>query len=360
MSESALQHDEVTTRVIPATRWPAIAWLVFALVAAGVAAWEWKMRTLGLVAGDLDDSKSHWAVERRRLAAGDHDDVVLIGSSRMLFDTDLSAWEEVTGRRPIQLALAGTNPRPHLKDLADNSDFAGLIVIDMTPDLFFTDWPGIPEFAGLTEYWKDESPSKRFGHLVGLELERHFAFLDGSYRLGTLIDRLPVRDREGVRGPLRDVWKLWQTSDDRQTSLWPRIETDEWLRDHARWVWGPFTGEPVEQELIDRVIEDVRLDIEKIRARGGEVAIVRCPSAGLYYESEEWSAPRAKTWDPLIAKTGAIGVHFEDYPQMQGLDVPEWSHVSQADSAIFTRAYVQALADELPWLVRSPPAEAAP
>ncbi len=355
-----MSDDEVTTRVVPAARWPAIAWLVLALVVAGVAAWEWKMRTLGLEAGDLDDSKSHWTVERRKLAAGQHDDVVIIGSSRILFDTDLAAWEEVTGRRPIQLALPGTNPRPHLKDLADNSDFAGLIVIDMTPDLFFTDWPGIPEFAGLTEYWQDESPSQRFGHLVGLEFQRHFAFLDGSYRLGTLIDRLPVRDREGVRGPVRDVWKVWQSSDDRQTALWERLVTDERLREHARWVWGPFTGEPVEQELIDRVIEDVRLDIEKIRARGGEVVIVRCPSAGLYYESEQWSAPRAKTWDPLIAKTGAFGVHFEDYPEMRDLDVPEWSHVSPADSPAFTRAYVRALADELPWLVRAPQGEAAP
>ena len=65
------------------------------------------MRALGLRAGDLDDGMSHWAVERRKLAAGDHDGVVIFGSSRILFDTDLDAWEEMTGRRPVQLALAG-------------------------------------------------------------------------------------------------------------------------------------------------------------------------------------------------------------------------------------------------------------
>ncbi len=351
---------EVTVRDVPATRWNAVAWLVLALVVAGVAAWEWKMRSLGLEAGDLDDSKSAWAVERRRLAAGDHDGVVIIGSSRILFDTDLASWQEVTGRRPIQLALAGTNPRLHLKALADDSDYAGLIVVGMTPDLFFTDWPGIPEFAGLPQYWKDESPSKRFGHLVDVELQRRFAFLDGSYRLGTLIDRLPVRDRPGVRGPVRDVWKVWQSSDRRQMSLWSRLVTDERLREHARWVWGPFDGKPVEQELIDRVIEDVRKDVETIRARGGEVVFVRCPSAGLYYESEQWSAPRARTWDPLLAKTGSFGVHFEDFPEMRALEVPEWSHLAPAATPAFTRAYVGAIARELPWLVRKPAAEARP
>jgi hypothetical protein len=355
-----LHGDEVTRRTVPAARWGAAWRLAVLLVAAAVGGWEWKMRMLGLEAGDLDDSKSAWSVERRRVAAGDHDDVVIIGSSRILFDTDLDVWQEVTGRRPIQLALAGTNPRLHLKALADDSDFAGLIVVGMTPDLFFTDWPGIPEFAGLPQYWKEESPSKRFGHLVDLELQRHFAFLDGSYRLGTLIDRLPVRDREGVRGPVRDVWKLWHASDRRQVALWSRIETDERLREHARWVWGPFDGKPVEQELIDRVIEEVRKDVEKIRARGGEVAFVRCPSAGLYLESEQWSAPRARTWDPLLAKTGSFGVHFEDYPEMRNLEVPEWSHLSAEASSVFTRAYVRALADELPWLIRKPGADTRP
>lgn len=355
-----LRGDEVLRRAVPAVRWGAAWWLALALVVAGVGAWEWKMRTLGLEAGDLDDSKSAWAVERRKVASGEHDGVVIIGSSRILFDTDLAAWEEVTGRRPVQLALAGTNPRLHLKALADDSDYAGLIVVGMTPDLFFTDWPGIPEFAGLPQYWQDESPSKRFGHLVDIELQRRFAFLDGNYRLGTLIDRLPVRDREGVRGPVRDVWKVWQSSDHRQLALWSRLVTDERLRDHARWVWGPFDGKPVEQELIDRVIEDVRKDVEKVRARGGEVVFVRCPSAGLYYESEQWAAPRAKTWDPLLEKTGSFGVHFEDYPEMRDLEVPEWSHLSPAASPVFTRAYVRALAGELPWLIRKPAAEAQP
>lgn len=352
-----LHGDEATTRTVPAARWSAAWWLAAVLVAAGVGAWEWKMRTLGLQAGDLGDSKSAWAVERRKVASGEHDGVVIIGSSRILFDTDLAVWEEVTGRRPIQLALPGTNPRFHLKALADDSNYAGLFVVGVTPDLFFTDFPGIPLFAGLPQYWQEESPSKRFGHLVDVELQRQFAFLDGDYRLGTLIDRLPVRDRKGVRGPVEDVWKVSQSSDHRQLALWSRLVTDERLRDHARWVWGPFDGKPVEQELIDRVIEDVRKDVEKIRARGGEVVFVRCPSAGLYYEHEQRGAPRAKTWDPLLAKTGSVGVHFEDYPEMRELEIPEWSHLSPAASPVFTRAYVRALARELPWLIRKPGTE---
>lgn len=352
------EQDDVTVRQIPPARWSAIGWLVLVLVVAAVAAWEWKMRSLGLRAGDLDDSKSHWAVERRKVAAGEHDGVVIIGSSRILFDTDLRVWEEMTGRRPIQLALPGTNPRAYLRDFADNTDFAGLLVVGVAPDIFFTDWPGIPVFAGLIRFWKDESPSQRFGHRVWLELQRRLAFLDEAYRLGPLIDRgAPVADREGVRGPIRDVWKIGEVFEDRQYTLWHRIETDERLREHARWVWGPFNGAPLDEAVIARVIEEARQDVARIRARGGEVVFIRSPSAGLYYEHEERAGPRARTWEPLLAKTGAFGIHFADHAEMRDLDIPEWSHLSRASATRFTRAYVGVLARELPWLQMPPPAE---
>lgn len=348
----AHEQDEMTVRDTPAVRWPAIGWLVLVLVVAALAGWEWKMRSLGLRAGDLDDSKSHWAVERRKLASGDHDGVAIIGSSRILFDTNLDVWEEMTGLRPIQLALPGTNPRPHLKDLAEHSDFNGLLVIGVTPDIFFTDWPGIPVFAGLTEFWKDESPSSRFGHRIWIELQRHLAFLEDAYRLGPLIDRaVPLEDRPGVRGPQRDVWKIAEVFDGRQTTLWSRIVTDERLREHARWVWGPFNGEPlIEVADAERIVEETRRHVELIRARGGEVVFVRAPSAGLYLESERQGQPRARTWDRLLAVTSAYGIHFEDHASMQGLEVPEWSHLSPDSQPRFTRAYVELLMRDVPWL----------
>lgn len=346
------EQDDVTIRETPVARWAAIGWLTLALVVAAMAAWEWKMRSLGLRAGDLDDTKSHWAVERRKVAAGEHDGVVIIGSSRILFDTNLDVWEGMTGRRPIQLALPGTNPRPHLKALAEDSDYAGLLVVGVTPDIFFTDWPGIPLFAGLVDFWREESPSSRFGHLIGLELQRHLAFMDESYRLGTLIDRaVPLADRPGVRGPQRDVWKLAESFDDRQTTMWPRLETDEFLRDHARWVWGPFSGDPVIEDAdAVRICEETRRHVDMIRARGGEVVFVRAPSAGLYLESELQGQPRARTWDRLLKATRAFGIHFEDYPAMRDLDVPEWSHLSGASQERFTRAYVEVLMKRYPWL----------
>jgi hypothetical protein len=33
-----------------------------------------------------------------------------------------------------------------------------------------------------------------------------------------------------------------------------------------------------------------------------------------------------------------MGIHFEDHPEFQGLNLPEWSHLSAADARKFTRA----------------------
>lgn len=352
------EQDEVTVREVPAARWAAIGWLVLVLVVAATAAWEWRMRSLGLHAGDLDDSKWHWAVERRRLEAGDHDGVVIVGSSRILFDTDLDVWSEMTGRRPLQLALVGTNPRPVLMRLAEESGFKGLVVVGVTPDLYFMDrFSYIPQYERVLEFWREESPSERVGHRIGLFLSRHLAFLDEAYRLAPLIERIDIQDRAGVRRPYLEVWKLAETSAHRQHRMWPRLETDERLRDHARLVWGPFDGSGPAPESVARAIAESRQAVEAIRTRGGEVVFIRAPSAGLYYESEQRGTPRARTWDRLLAETGAFGIHFEDYPEMQNFKVPEWSHLARASATRFTRAYVEVLVREFPWLRTDSPAE---
>ena len=350
MGNSSKWSEDVTVREIPTTRLSAIGWIVFLIVLAGVILWELQMRSIGLVAGDLDDSKAQWAVERRKIAAGEFDDVVIIGASRILFDTNLDVWEEVTGRRPIQLALAGTNPRPFLNDFAADPGFKSLLVVEVTPDIFFGDWLGIPLFAGVLDYWKDQSPSERFGNQVGIFLSRRLAFLDSDYTLTKLIDQVNLPNRGDIVRPYLDVWKVWETNDDRQTFLWSGIENNKRLRDHARLVWGPFNGEAMDPAAIDRACKEAAEDVKKIRAHGGEVVFVRPPSAGLYYEHEQHAAPRAKTWDRLLKETGAFGITFEDYREMQGLDVPEWSHLSRESAKIFTRAYVEALVKNVPRL----------
>ncbi len=48
-------------------------------------------------------------------------------------------------------------------------------------------------------------------------------------------------------------------------------------------------------------------------------------------------------WEPVIAAADAVGVHFEDYPELSDVRTPEWSHISAQDKARWTRDLVRIL-----------------
>ena len=94
----------------------------------------------------------------------------------------------------------------------------------------------------------------------------------------------------------------------------------------------------LKRAAIDAQIARTVAAVQRLRARGVRVVFVRPPSDGRYHAYEEQHLPRAQTWDVLLARTGAPGVHFEDYPAMRGLSLPEWSHLSAADARRYTAA----------------------
>jgi hypothetical protein len=333
---------------------PILPWLRILIIAASatlllVSAWEMEMRHFGLRAGDLDDGRGNWAVERRKVDAGPRESIVIIGDSRILLDTDLSTWQRLTGHRPVQLALMGMNAQPILHDLATDEHFAGLLVIGTSEFSYFSDDEG--SLPVVLKYMKTESPSQRAGLQIHKFLSRYFAFLDSNYTLFKLLERHKWPERKDVEGPYTDVWKISESYDDRQSYLWDRIERDSYLREQSQSIWMEFfAGPPVKAEEVDRVRDNTKSDIDRIRARGGEVVWVRPPSGGPLLDIERARYPRGRVWDKLVHDTASFGVYFEDYPGMQQLHCPDWSHLSRASAMAFTDAYVRVLRDQVEWL----------
>ncbi len=308
------------------------------LLMAGL--WEWRMRSLQLRPGDVGDSNSGWAEQRRRI---DHEDVkvAIVGDSRIFFGTDLSRFQALTGVRPVQLALVGTNGLPVLEDLAADPKFKGLVLVGMADPSYFREDVGFMKQALATGRW--ESPSSRASFQLHKEMSHHLALMDQEYRLSLLVFRLDPGLRPKTEGPYDDVWKISRTFDDRQTYMWERILTDKRLRDHARFAWHGFKGDVASDKTIATVQARTRAALAKIRARGGDVIFVRPPDAIQLRVNEEHRIPKAKGWTALLAAVHAKGVHIDDLPQAQGLIVPEWSHLTRACATVFTDAYVRRL-----------------
>jgi hypothetical protein len=345
---------EHVERSVPERPWRRRA-LIAALVLLGLTlGWELYWRGQGLSAGDFKNTAALWAQERRK-AKGDA--TVVIGSSRAFFDTDLDVWEDLTGVRPVQLSLEGTSPRIFLQHLADDEEFHGLVLVGVTVPLFFTGAGGLRE--DVLDYVRDESPSQRIDHLLSMQLERAFAFIDESTRPKTKVYQAVLPLREGMTRRFFPH-KLAIHEADRNTEMWGRLAEDEAYAQQAKDIWvgmvrrftpppGPDGGPPppMPDEAIDAVIAEVKANVDKIRARGGDVVFLRFPYEGFFQQLEDSAFPRERFWDRLVEKTDAVGVTWHDHPQLQGYSLPEWSHLDPRDAERYTRALAPIIYAEL-------------
>ena len=48
-------------------------------------------------------------------------------------------------------------------------------------------------------------------------------------------------------------------------------------------------------------------------------------------------------WEDLVTKAKVPAYHYEDYEELSGFDLPEWSHLSGPDASIFTERLVKIL-----------------
>ena len=145
------------------------------------------------------------------------------------------------------------------------------------------------------------------------------------------------------------VRKLVVADAGRNVHLWSKVENDPAYQDMARRIWAQrFTGPPPPMmntpeklhALISNQIDRAVAAVAKLRKRGVQVVFIRMPSNGDYYAFEQKVFPRATTWDVLLQKTNTPGIHFEDYPELQGYTLPEWSHLTHAEADRFTAAVV--------------------
>lgn len=327
-----------------------IAALAGLLVATALlGAWELNWRELG-VEKSYRNSDGLWVIERRRINQGEGHKTVIVGSSRTQFGLQLDVWEQESGERPIQLAMVGTSPLRAMESLAEDTDFTGQLIVGVAPDLFFS---GLELYGGGFTLFENESPAQWLGQRISMLLEPHLAFYDVDYALIPLLRRQPLPPRPGIFDPL-EVRKLDIMSRDRNIRMWEKVENDLDYRTQAQNIWAQYLPIAVErQEQLETQQASYSTQIERavaatraLEARGVDVTFVRWPSSERYLASERLYFPRSVAWDVLIEKTGALGIHWQEHDELQGYELPEWSHLSASEADRFTAALYQVLQRE--------------
>src|SRR5438067_5761681 len=208
-------------RPIPPAPWRGIAVVATVVVIAATTMWEWYARSLGY-APTLNDNDDLWTKSRRKVQP---ESIVIIGDSRAWFDVDLDEFQKGLGKRPVQLAMAGSTVLPTLADLADDKNFHGTIICSFVPMLFFAP-PGAPPMERAEKGVKrfhNQTPAQRVSEYLAMPLEEHVAFLKpDDLSLEALLNQLPIPNRPGALVPPRFP-PYFQTEDrERRARMWEK------------------------------------------------------------------------------------------------------------------------------------------
>ncbi len=324
--------------------------LIIALIISviGITAWELFWRSQGYYP-TLNDDKALWSMHRAKVEKATKDDVVILGSSRAYFDIQLKEWETETGKKPIQLASTGSSPLPTFNDIVNNTNFKGTVIVGVTPGLLFsTTYPKAMPWErpqAKVDYYKDRTYAQRLNFLLSIPLQQNLAFMSADEEewtddidLKALIKRIKTGNR--VEQKMPPFYNFGEVTLDRNMSMTQRTVTDTAFANTIINVWKFFgkTSPPPDKKA---TMAFFLKDVEKFKAKGGNLILLRLPSSGGVRIGESHGIPRKDFWDDLVQQANVKSYHFEDYEQFKNLQCPEWSHLSAKDAQFFTTELVK-------------------
>lgn len=351
------QQEVIDYRVTPNHPWRSLLLIVLLASLVLVSCWEYIARQMYHLPGSYENGMdTMWADERRKLDGPNNIRVVLVGSSRMLWNADLDILEQQMKTRPLQLSLPGTSPAMFVKDIVDNTDFNGLLLVGYTPGLFNWFGEGVSGREAFKAY-EYESPDHWLGKHLHKLVSDQLGYLDESFSLPELMDHyIDLPHREGSK-VLRDQgWKLGDTRADRQTDLWPPVEqVGSFDNDQVLRFWLSFgvdTENPMPEEdkrkMVSASVDYFAEPIEKLRARGGDIMFIRMPSSGDYLREDVLNNHDNDIFVPTMAGLDVPSINTMAYPELSTeLEIPEWSHLSRKSQDDFSRRIPTYIDNEL-------------
>jgi len=333
--------------------------LTLVLLVISVASWELYLRNQGYETTYYDDG-ALWAHKRKMVYEPADKATVFIGSSRIKFDLDIDTWQNITGDHAVQLACVGSTPVPVLEDLANDKNFKGKLVVDVTEGLFFSSAPrnaSTPETN--MKYFKEQTPAQKASFHLNHFLESQFVFLDKEWlSLGAQLNKIPVSERTGVYNFHGFPSDFGRVKFNRQEYMTDKLAADTNIQNQVKSIWNGFrkanTDPPASGGKLDSLLNRVKTACDKIKARGGQILFVRTPSSGAFLMGENRGFPREKYWERILSITGCPGIHFADYPAIASFKCPEFSHLSRQDAIVFTKNFIKILTEEKGWKFKKP------
>ncbi|WP_248723671.1 hypothetical protein [Seonamhaeicola sp. ML3] len=328
--------------------------IAIAITLIATVTWELYWRNQGFHP-TLNDEKALWAMTRYKVEKATKDEVVILGSSRAYFDIQVDQWKKSTGKAPLQLASTGSSPLPTFHDIVNNTDFNGTVIVGVTPGLLFsTTYPKAFPWErpqSKVDFYQDRTYAQRLNFLLSVPLQNNLVLMsadeeewDNDIDLKSLLKRVNLGKRDTIPPP-PPFYNFGDVSIPRNISMMPRTVKDTTFANSIIKVWH-FFGKGAPPPDKDATTAFFMKDVEKFKAKGGNLILIRPPSSGGVRMGEKMGLPREQFWDSLVNVANVKSYHFEDYDQFKDLTCPEESHLSLADANFYTEELVKILKED--------------
>lgn len=310
---------------------------------------EWYVRHLGYQYSLKGIGNSElWGYHRARIDREvTSQQVITLGDSKMEMGFSSFTFEkEVPGSEVVMLAIRGGPGFIVLEDIAENTEFRGLVICSASVD------PSIRRDKTLQLEWLDAYRRKysnagwinfRFNTYLNIKLH--------EYCFASQIN---------LKSFLQVLWGLVNPHKS-NTPPYLRKLTDRGRQADYRGLMSPEEKERMQKRITERYEsaiakydpEDETLGArqdeylsgmrrvwqlaKKIEDRGGQVVIVHFPTSGFRWELEELARPKALFWDRAAEQSPISMIHFLDICAPQDFVCPDEIHLNFDDAERFTR-----------------------
>ncbi len=306
-------------------------------------AWEITLRGLGF-RPSVRDTDILWSKERVKVISRQ---AALVGASRFtaaMYPENLT--QIFDGKVPVQLAKDGSQALYPFFNLADDSEFNGIVMVSVVPGSFYQSlaaWAK-PGWTARFECMKKCSVLSRIENTLRIPLQEKFSFYAPENSLSVLLQHLldkktvlpgfeldpPWGQRDLFQRDrtkkAADVKALWKESDLNQLrEFWPFI-VENW-----------DAPSRLQGNDLDNHLESIQVAINKIHNRGGQVIFISLPSEGKLREAEGKFFPRAEYWDKLASLDNALFINSYDFPEFSKFKTTDDSHFSPSDAPRFSK-----------------------
>ena len=290
------------------------------------------------------ENLDYWAEQRAKVDNLSSKDIIIIGSSRAHFDININLWDSITDTKPLMLAYPGSSPLLALDDLVKKSQFNGLIVLGVSPGLFFgmRDSWGSGRIKKAIDQYYDRTYAQALNHILYKLPDNNLGYVNQSISLAEIFASIKFPKRDSVITPV--IWPpMIHMDENRNIRMLPIMENDTTIQRRQKDIW--FNPNPKNRyaDSLQVILNDYIGLIKLFKERGGRVAFIRPPVTDYYLKTEGKLFPRESYWDELIRQSGCPGYHFADYQSTKNMVPPEWSHLNRKDSDTYTKTIIQLL-----------------